>query len=48
MGKKLVAFRLDEESLKILKKLCEKNNRSQANMLEQLIREAGDKTKLRK
>jgi hypothetical protein len=39
MAKKLIAVRLDPQAVKDLKKLAEADNRSQANMLETLIRE---------
>lgn len=39
MGKKLIAVRLNPETVEDLKKLAEADNRSQANMIETLIRE---------
>lgn len=40
------SFALSEETLKLLKALAEKANRSQANMLEVLISEAAKKEKV--
>jgi hypothetical protein len=40
------SFSLDENVLALLKKLAEKNNRSQANQLEELIKEAAKKSKI--
>jgi predicted transcriptional regulator len=37
MAKKKTSFYLDEEVLITLKKIAKKNNRSQSNMIEQLI-----------
>lgn len=48
MSKKLCAFRIDENLVELLKKLSEKYNRSQANMIEELIKEAAIKDKLLK
>ena len=38
MSKKVTSFRLSEEVLEKLRKLAEKENRSMANMVEELIR----------
>ena len=38
MSKKVTSFRLSEKALEQLKKLAEKENRSLANMLEELIK----------
>ncbi|QNS40166.1 ribbon-helix-helix protein, CopG family [Chryseobacterium manosquense] len=38
MSKKVTSFRLSEKALEQLKKLAEKENRSMANMVEELIR----------
>ncbi len=46
MPKQRTSFALSEEALKLLKTLAEKNERSQANMLEILIKEAAKKHKL--
>lgn len=43
MSKILCAFRLSPDVIELLKKLCEKHDRSQANMLEVLIKEAAKK-----
>lgn len=43
MSKKVTSFRLSEKALEQLKKLAEKNNRSMANMLEELIRREFEK-----
>ena len=43
MSKKVTSFRLSEQALEQLKKLAEKQNRSMANMLEELIRKEYDK-----
>jgi predicted transcriptional regulator len=40
MAKKRTSFALSEAALEKLKELAEKDNRSQAAMLEKLIREA--------
>ena len=37
MSKKVTSFRLSEKALDKLKQLAEKENRSMANMLEELI-----------
>ena len=37
MSKKVTSFRLSEKALQQLKELAEKENRSMANMLEELI-----------
>ena len=37
MSKKVTSFRLSEKALEQLKKVADKNNRSMANMLEELI-----------
>ena len=46
MAKTLASFRLETSTIEILKALSEKNSRSQANMLEVLIREAAAKAKI--
>jgi len=46
MAKKITSFSLNEDTLSMLKKLAEKNDRSQANMLEVLIKEAAVKAKI--
>lgn len=38
MAKKRTSFALSEDVIKLLKLLAEKNNRSSANMLEELVR----------
>ena len=38
MAKKRTSFRLSEKALEQLKELAEKENRSMANMLEEIIR----------
>jgi hypothetical protein len=43
MPKTPANFRLDENTISLLKKLAEKHDRSQANMLEVLIKEAAKK-----
>lgn len=43
MAKKITSFSLDETTLALLKLLAEKNDRSQANMLDVLIKEAAAK-----
>ncbi len=43
MSKKVTSFRLSEKALEQLKKLAEKENRSMANMIEELIRNAYEK-----
>ena len=43
MSKKVISFRLSEKALEQLKKLAEKENRSMANMIEELIRKEFDK-----
>ena len=43
MSKKVTSFRLSEKALEQLKKLAEKENRSLANMLEELIRKEFEK-----
>ena len=45
MAKKRTSFALSNEVLELLKKLCEENNRSQANMIEKLIIDASKKVK---
>lgn len=47
MSKQKTSFTLSEESLRLLKLLAEKNDRSQANMLETLIKEAAKKEKIK-
>jgi hypothetical protein len=44
---KITSFSLNEETLSLLKKLAEKNDRSQANMLDVLIKEAAKKEKIK-
>jgi predicted transcriptional regulator len=46
MAKTRTSFALSDEALRLLKLLAEKNDRSQANMLEQLIKEAAAKQKI--
>jgi predicted transcriptional regulator len=43
--KKVLSVRVSVEVIAMLNKLCEKENRSQANMIEQLIKQASKKTK---
>ena len=43
MAKKRTSFALSEQALEQLKKLAEKQNRSMANMLDELIRKEYDK-----
>jgi hypothetical protein len=43
MAKKTANFRLDQDSIDALKLLAEKHSRSQANMLEVLIKQAAKK-----
>lgn len=43
MTKKRTSFAISEEVINMLKKLADSNNRSQANMLEQLIKDAFEK-----
>ncbi|MGX9985819.1 ribbon-helix-helix domain-containing protein [Soonwooa purpurea] len=43
MGKKVTSFRLSEKLLEQLKQLAEKENRSMANMIEQLIKKEFEK-----
>ena len=45
MAKKRTSFALSDEALQQLKELAEKENRSQANMIEQLIKESYSKIK---
>lgn len=47
MAKKRTSFALSEEVLALLVKLAEKNNRSQANMLEELVRAAAKEQKVK-
>ena len=47
MAKKVTSFSLNEETLLLLKKLAEKHDRSQANMLDVLIKEAAKKEKIK-
>ena len=47
MPKQKTSFTLSEESLKLLKLLAEKNDRSQASMIEVLIKEAAKKQKIK-
>ena len=47
MAKKITSFSLDETTLKLLKLLAEKEERSQANMLQVLIKEAALKAKIK-
>lgn len=47
MTKIRTSFSLSQTSIDLLKKLANKNDRSQANMLEQLIKEAADKEKIK-
>jgi predicted DNA-binding ribbon-helix-helix protein len=46
MSKKITSFSLEETTLELLKKLAEKSDRSQAKMLEHLIKEAAQKANL--
>jgi hypothetical protein len=48
MAKKLKSFRLSDESINALGKLCEQQNRSEANVIETLLLEAVKKDKPRK
>lgn len=41
--KKVISFRLSEETIELLKKLAEKDSRSATNMLEVLVRDAAEK-----
>lgn len=43
MGKKVTSFRLSEKLLEQLKQLAEKENRSMANMIEELIKKEFEK-----
>ena len=43
MSKKVTSFRLSEKAIEQLKKLAEKENRSMANMLEELIKKKFEK-----
>ena len=47
MTKIRTSFALSEEALNLLKQLAEKDDRSQAGMLEVLIKEAAIKNKLK-
>lgn len=47
MAKIKTSFSLSSESINLLKLLSEKNNRSQANMLEILIKERCEKEKIK-
>lgn len=47
MSKIKTSFTLSEEAVSLLKKLAIKNDRSQASMLEVLIKEAANKEKIR-
>lgn len=47
MTKLRTSFALSQEALSLLKKLAEKNERSQASMLEVLIKEAAKKEKIK-
>lgn len=47
MPKQRTSFALSVDALSLLKKLAEKNERSQASMVEILIKEAAKKEKLR-
>lgn len=47
MAKKITSFSLDEDILKLLKTLADKENRSMANMLQILIKEAATKSKVK-
>ena len=46
MNKK-TSFRINEDVLELLKKLAEKNDRSQAGTIEYLIKEAAKKEKIK-
>ena len=43
MGKKVTSFRLSEKALEQLNQLAEKENRSMANMIEELIKKEFEK-----
>ena len=43
MGKKVTSFRISEKALELLKQLAEKENRSMANMIEELIKKEFEK-----
>jgi len=45
MSKQKTSFSLSEEALRLLKLLAEKHDRSQANMLEYLIKDTAKKKK---
>lgn len=47
MSKKITSFSLDESTLLLLKLLAEKDERSQAKILDILIREAAEKSKIK-
>jgi hypothetical protein len=47
MAKKLVAYRLSEDTIRLLKLIAEKEQRSQANMLEILIQQAAKAAKIK-
>lgn len=48
MTKKLsTSFYLSDEAKDLLRKLCEKENRSQGNMVEQLIKDAAKKASMK-
>lgn len=47
MAKIRTSFSLSQEALYLLKLLAEKNERSQANMLEILIKESAKKEKIK-
>jgi len=46
MSKQKTSFTLSADVLDLLKKLSEKNDRSQSNMIEVLIKEAAKKQKI--
>jgi hypothetical protein len=47
MTKKRTSFSLSDEALELLKIMADKNERSQANMLEVLIKDAAIKEKIK-
>jgi len=47
MAKELYTFRLADDVASLLKKMAEKDDRSQAYIIEQLVREAGIKAKIK-
>jgi len=47
MAKQKTSFTLSEEALNLLKRLSEKHERSQASMIEVLIKEAAKRDKIK-